>query len=143
MKKFSQVTLNLFLMLLSSCACEPEQLAQYAFQGMEAMMGEGFMPSEEIRALGNFNEMNVSLQQSSGSGSTIILKLGNGDPLLLSNQREILARRCAEIYLREFEKGSEYDIILVQFVQTDPQNPENIAMEEYEFQVSDFELQDP
>ncbi|TDQ17548.1 hypothetical protein DFQ04_2202 [Algoriphagus boseongensis] len=137
MKKLLFISL---ISILSSCACEPEQIAHFAFQGMEAMMGEGFMPSDEIRALGNFQEMNVGLNKSSETGSTIFLKLGNGDPKILSSQREILARKCAELYLRDFENAKEYDQITVQFIQTDPQNPENVAMEEYEFQVSDFDL---
>ena len=143
--QFSMKGLRFLILLvlcqnLFSCACEPEQIAHYAFKGMEAMVGEGFMPSEEIRALGEFEKMNVELSTSSEFGSTIFLKLGNGNPKILSSQREILARKCAELYLKDFENAKEYDQIMVQFIQTDPQNPENVAMEEYEFQVSDFEL---
>lgn len=105
---------------------------------MEAMMGEGFIPSEEVRALGNFQGMNVSLSKSSGEPSTIFLKLENGDPTLLAGSRDILARKCAELYLRDFENAKDYEQITVQFFQTDPQNPENIAMEEYIFEVKDF-----
>jgi hypothetical protein len=40
--------------------------------------------------------------------------------------------------LRDFKNAKEYTKITVQFVQTDPYNPENISMEEYTFEVSDF-----
>lgn len=140
--KYSVILALLSFYTFSSCSCEPEQIAHYAFKGMEMMMGEGFMPSEEIRALGDFQDMNVALQQSSETGSAIVLKLANGDPRLLGSQREILARKCAELYLNGFKKGREYDTIQVQFIQTDPRNPENVAIEEYEFQVKDFGLQD-
>lgn len=130
-----------FLISLGSCSCDPEDLASLAMSGMENLMGEGFMPSEEIRAMGNFQGMNVSLSQSTvedSTESTIFLKLENGDPVILGYQPEILARKCAEIYLRDFEKAGDYQILTVQFLQTDPANPENIAMQEYTFEVSDF-----
>ncbi|SFT69862.1 hypothetical protein SAMN04489724_1672 [Algoriphagus locisalis] len=105
------------------------------------MMGKGFMPSEEIRMLGNFQGMNVNLSKSTendSTTSTIFLKLENGDPLVLGNQPEVLARKCAELYLRDFEKAEEYQQITVQFIQTDPKNPENVAMQEYMFNTNDF-----
>jgi hypothetical protein len=125
----------------SSCTCEPEDIAQVAFSGMENILGEGFMPSDEIRALGDFQGMSVNLGQSSVDGeveSTIYLKLENGDPKLLGYQPEVLARKCAELYLRDFENAPNYEVITVQFLQSDPANPENIAMQEYTFTVSDF-----
>lgn len=131
-----------FISALSfSCSCDPENFAKFALSGMENLMGKGFMPSEEIRAMGNFQGMNVSLSQSTledSTASTIFLKLENGDPLILGNQPEILARKCAEIYLRDFEKSDNYQVITVQFLQTDPANPENIAMQEYTFDTADF-----
>ena len=126
---------------LTSCACEPEDIARIAFSGMESLMGEGFMPSEEIRAMGEFQGMSVNLGQSSVDGeveSTIFLRLENGDPKLVGRQPEVLARKCAEIYLSGFEKSVDYQKITVQFVQNDPYNPENIAMQEYTFDVTDF-----
>ncbi len=124
-----------------SCSCEPEDIAKLAFSGIENLMGEGFLPSEEIRALGNFQGMSVNLSQSSiddSTESTIYLKLENGDPALLNNQPEILARKCAEIYLRDFKKSENYQIITIQFIQSDPANPENVAMQEYTFDTKDF-----
>ncbi len=130
-----------FSALLSSCACDPEDIAQSALWGLEKMMGEGFMPSEEIRALGKFQGVSVNLSQSTADDvteSTIFLKLGNGDPLILGNQPEVLARKCAEIYIRDFQDARAYTLITVQFVQTDPRNPENYAMQEYTFETKDF-----
>jgi hypothetical protein len=127
--------------LLTSCSCNPENIAKFALKGMESMMGEGFLPSEEIRALGDFQGMSVALNSSTvedHTESTIFLKLENGDPVKLGNQPEILARKCAEIYLRDFENSDNYRQITVQFIQTDPSNPENIAMQEYTFETKDF-----
>jgi hypothetical protein len=126
---------------MGSCSCNPESIAKFAMKGMESMMGEGFIPSEEIRALGNFQNMSVNLNTNKTEDtveSTIFLKLENGDPLILGNQPEVLARKCAEIYLRDFENSSNYKQITVQFLQVDPTNPENFAMQEYTFDTSDF-----
>lgn len=128
-------------MVLGSCACEPEDIARLAFSGMENLMGEGFMPSEEIRALGRFQGMSVNLSQSNVDGSvesTIFLRLENGDPVILGNQPEILARKCAEMYLKDFEKSVDYQKITVQFILSDPANPENVSMQEYTFDTADF-----
>ena len=133
--------LFVFSGLLSACACDPEDVAQSAMWGLEKMMGEGFMPSEEIRALGKFHGVSVNFNQSTTEDVTesiIFLKLENGDPLILGNQPEVLARKCAELYLRDFQDAREYTLITVQFVQTDPGNPENYAMQEYTFEVKDF-----
>jgi hypothetical protein len=126
---------------LSGCACAPDEIAQFAFSSMENLLGDGFMPSEELRALGKFQSTSVNLSNSTQDGveeSTIFLRLENGDPNLLFERREILARQCAELYLRDFEKAAEYAQITIQFVQTDPSDPENIAMEEYSFDTQDF-----
>lgn len=136
------VLIGLFAgMFLSGCSCNPELFSSFVFSGMESIMGEGFMPSEEIREIGRFQGVSVNLSQSNiddSTQSTIFLKLENGDPLILGNQPEILARKCAEIYLRDFKKSKDYQIITVQFIQTDPSNPANIAMQEYTFEVKDF-----
>ena len=108
---------------------------------MENLLGDGFMPSEELRALGKFQGTSVNLSNSTQDGveeSTIFLRLKNGDPKLLAERREILARQCAELYLRDFEKAEDYAQITIQFVQTDPSDPENIALEEYSFDTKDF-----
>ncbi len=125
----------------TSCSCDPEDVASFAFKGMETFMGAGFMPSEEIRALGKFQGMSVNLSHSSVEGeekSTIFLKLENGDPVVLGNQPEILARKCAELYLEDFENSVDYNQITVQFLQSDPSDRRNVAMQEYTFEVKDF-----
>lgn len=141
-KSFSNLLISAFLVVaFSSCACDPEDIAQSAMWGIEKMLGEGFMPSEEIRALGKFEGVSVNLSQSTTDDiteSTIFLKLENGDPSILGNQPEVLARKCAELYLRDFQNAREYTLITVQFIQTDPRNPENYAMQEYTFETIDF-----
>jgi hypothetical protein len=131
----------LLLFSLSSCSCEPEDIARLAFKGMENLIGTGFMPSEEIREMGRFQGVSVNLSESSVNGeevSTIFLLLENGDPAILGNQPELLARRCAEVYLRDFEKSPDYEKITVQFIQSDPTNPQNIAVQDYTFDTKDF-----
>ena len=126
---------------VSSCACAPEEIAEFAFGGLENMLGDGFMPSEEIRALGKFQNTSVNISNSSENGveeSIIFLRLENGDPKIMAEQREQLARNCAELYLKDFEKAADYDKITIQFVQTDPYNPENVSLEEYTFDPQDF-----
>lgn len=132
--------LSLFF-FLSGCSCAPEEIAQFAFGSMESLLGDGFLPSEELRALGKFQSTSVNLSNTTQDGveeSIIFLRLENGDPKILAEQREQLARNCAELYLRDFEKASEYKKITIQFVQTDPYNPENVSMEEYTFDTQDF-----
>jgi len=139
MKKY--FLLGCLSLLLNSCSCDPEDVASSAMWGLEKMMGEGFMPSEEIRALGKFQGVSVNLSQSTADDvteSTIFLKLENGDPLILGNQPEVLARKCAELYIRDFKDARAYSLITIQFVQTDPSNPENYAMQEYTFETKDF-----
>ncbi|MFZ9187389.1 MAG: hypothetical protein ACO22X_01195 [Algoriphagus sp.] len=126
---------------LTSCACAPEEIAQFAFGSMESLLGDGFLPSEELRALGKFQSTSVNLSNTSQDGveeSIIFLRLEDGDPKILAEQREQLARNCAELYLRDFEKAADYKKITIQFVQTDPYNPENVSMEEYTFDTQDF-----
>lgn len=143
-RKLHLIFLFAFLAItLFSCSCNPENIAKFAMKGMESMMGEGFLPSEEIRAMGDFQGMSVSLNSSTvddHTESTIYLKLENGDPVKLGNQPEVLARNCAEIYLHDFENSENYRQITVQFIQSDPMNPENMAMQEYTFDTQDFEL---
>ncbi len=131
----------LFFLFSWSCSCAPEELAEFAFNGMEGLIGDGFLPSEEIRALGKFEGVSVNLSTSNQEGveeSIIFLKLENGDPKIMAEQRELLARNCAELYLRDFEKAADYEKITIQFIQTDSYNPQNISLEEYTFATQDF-----
>jgi hypothetical protein len=137
----NQLWALVLIVSLSSCACAPEELAEFAFNGMEGLLGDGFLPSEEIRALGKFEGVSVNLSTSSQEGveeSIIFLKLENGDPKIMAEQRELLARNCAELYLRDFEKAADYEKITIQFIQTDSYNPQNISLEEYTFATQDF-----
>jgi hypothetical protein len=108
---------------------------------MESLLGDGFMPSDELRALGKFQSTSVNLSNTTKDGveeAIIFLRLENGDPKIMAEQREQLARNCAELYLRDFEKAAEYTKITIQFIQTDPYNPENVSLEEYSFATQDF-----
>ena len=139
--KYLRYCLPFLIFGLGSCSCAPEELIRFAFSGMDTMLGGGFMPSEQLRALGGFTSTSVNLSKTSENGveeSVIFLILENGDPKILAENREILARKCAELYLKEFEDAEEYDKITVQLVQSDPFNPENISLEEYTFEVQDF-----
>ncbi len=137
----NQLWALVLIVLVSSCACAPEEIAEFAFNGMEGLLGDGFLPSEELRALGKFEGVSVNLSSSSQDGvqeSTIFLKLQNGDPKIMAEQKELLARNCAELYLRDFEKAADYEKITIQFVQTDSYNPANVSLEEYTFDTQDF-----
>jgi hypothetical protein len=137
----NQLWALVLIVLVSSCACAPEEIAEFAFNGMEGLLGDGFLPSEELRALGKFEGVSVNLSSSTQDGvqeSTIFLKLQNGDPKIMAEQRELLARNCAELYLRDFEKAADYEKITIQFVQTDSYNPANVSLEEYTFDTQDF-----
>ena len=126
----------------SCCACAPEEIIEFAVGNMENFVGKGFIPSEEVKALGKFQNTSIHLSNSSQDGlkeATIFLRLENGDPKILVEQRDILARNCAKLYLRDFEKAADYSKITIQFVQIDPYNPENVSMEEYTFNTQDFE----
>lgn len=131
------ITILMATFLFSSCACEPESVFRFAMKGMDMMMGDGFLPSQEIVALANFQGVSVSIEKNNDQGE-IFLKLQNGDPVLIGDRPEVLARKCAEIYLRDFENAADYQQITVQLMQSDPLNPENFAMQEYSFEVSDF-----
>ena len=137
----NQLWVLVLIVLVSSCACAPEEIAEFAFNGMEGLLGDGFLPSEELRALGKFEGVSVNLSSSTQDGvqeSTIFLKLQNGDPKIMAEQRELLARNCAELYLRDFENAADYEKITIQFVQTDSYNPANVSLEEYTFDTQDF-----
>jgi hypothetical protein len=135
--RLQAITFLMAIFFLSSCSCQPEDILKIAFKRMEKMVGDGFVPSDEIRALGDFQGTSVNLKRTNDE-SIIILKLENGDPKLLGEYPEVLARKCAEIYLRDFENSENYEKIVVQFIQTDPFNPDNFAMQEHEFQTKDF-----
>jgi hypothetical protein len=108
---------------------------------MESVMGDGFFPSKEVLQQGNFQSAGVSMQ-SSGIGedyqSLIELTLKNGDHKLLNPHPEIVARKCAELYLRDFENKADYQKILIRFEESYLENPQDIAVMEFSFEVKDF-----
>lgn len=133
--------LPLLFLCLWSCSCAPEEVAKFALTNIERLLGEGFMPSEEIIRLGKFESSSVNISKSTEGDkeeSIIFLRLENGDPKIMAEKRELLARNCAELYLRDFEKAADYEKITIQFVQTDSYNPENVSIEEYTFATEDF-----
>lgn len=133
--------LPLLFLCLWSCSCAPEEVAKFALTNIERLLGEGFMPSEEIIRLGKFESSSVNISKSTEGDkeeSIIFLRLENGDPKIMAEKRELLARNCAELYLRDFEKAADYEKITIQFVQTDSYNPENVSIEEYTFATQDF-----
>ena len=61
----------LFLLLLgglSSCACDSEKIFRGVIWGMNKLAGEGYFPSEEILALGDFESVEVNMTQSIQDG---------------------------------------------------------------------------
>lgn len=127
--------------MLSSCACDPENLIKGAMWGMEKMAGVGYFPSPEILALGNFERVEVSMSKQHLDGETqaeIELRLINGKGPDMHYSEENLARKCAELYAKEYSKIYEYQTIRIVFIQTDPFQPDNMAMSEYSFQVEDL-----
>lgn len=137
-KYIQLIVLLSWYLFLPSCSCQPEEILRAAFNGMEKVIGEGFLPSDEIRALGDFQSVTVSLERTSNE-SIIVLSLENGDPKIIKEYPELIARKCAETYLRDFKNSSNYEKINVRFIQKDPLNQNNFAMQEYMFQTKDFE----
>ena len=94
----NQLWALVLISLLSSCACAPEEIAEFAFNSMEGILGDGFLPSEELRALGKFEGVSVNLSSSSQDGvqeSTIFLKLQNGDPKIMAEPSRANALACS------------------------------------------------
>lgn len=132
-----------FLLLcgLSSCACDSEKIFRGLIWGMNKLAGEGYFPSEEILALGDFESVEVNMTQSIQDGETkseVELGLINGKGEELYYNQENLARKCAALYAQTYSKIEDYNTIKIKFIQTDPYNPENLAISEYSFEVKDL-----
>ena len=109
--------------------------------GFNKMAGEGYFPSNEILALGEFEGAEVMVSKIYADGqneSTIELRLHNGKSPALRFSEESIARKCAELYARGYSKIEDYKTIKISFIQTDPFNPENFAVSEYNFEVKDL-----
>ncbi len=132
--------LILFLSL-SFVSCDGEDIVKGLFWGINKMTGEGFLPSTELLALGQFARTEINISKNTINGkkeNTIELRLYNGKSEDVIYNEENTARKCAELYAEGFSKIAEYEIIKILFIQTDPFNPENVAISEYIFQVNDF-----
>ncbi|AFL84174.1 hypothetical protein Belba_1563 [Belliella baltica DSM 15883] len=134
------ILLALFL-VFSLSSCDVEDVFKVFKWSVDSFIGEGFLPSEEIIALGAFQRTEVNVQQKTENGEsagTIELKLYNGNSEALRLNEEGTARKCAELYAEGFSKIEDYQKIMIYFIQTDPNNPDNIAITEYAFEVKDF-----
>lgn len=142
MKKFTLITA--FCLVFSLSSCDVEDVFKGIKWSMDNFIGEGFLPSDEIIALGDFQRTEVNLQQHTENGEaagTIELKLYNGKSEALRFNEEGTARKCAEIYVEGFSKIRDYQKIVIYLIQTDPFNPDNIAITDYVFDVKDFNFE--
>ncbi|WP_009032854.1 hypothetical protein [Indibacter alkaliphilus] len=133
--------LILILFGLESCSCEPESLIKGAMWGFNKMVGEGYFPSDEILEFGDFERVEVNMNRSKVNGenkSFVELRFYNGQNPALQYNQENIALRCAELYAKEYSKIKSYQEIQIVFIQSDPVNPDNFAMNEYNFEVKDL-----
>jgi hypothetical protein len=131
----------LFLGSLSSCACDGEKVIRGMMWGMNKLAGEGYFPSNEILALGDFESVEVNMTQSYQNGESMAeveLSLINGKGNELQFNQENLARKCAILYAHGYSKIEDYKTVKIKFIQTDPFNPDNLAISEYSFEVEDL-----
>jgi hypothetical protein len=129
------------LFLFSSCACDGEKVMKAMFWGMNKLAGDGYFPPEELLALGDFERVEVNMYRSNQNGvshAEVELRLINGKRHAMHQSEENLARKCAELYAKSYSKIMEYDEVKIVFIQTDPFNPNNMAMSEYSFRVEDL-----
>ncbi|RPA69900.1 hypothetical protein EF405_01005 [Cyclobacteriaceae bacterium YHN15] len=132
---------SLFLSGLSSCACDSEKIFHGLIWGMNKLVGEGYFPSTEILALGDFESVEVNMAKSIQNGESkavVELSLINGKGEELRYNQENLARKCAIIYAHGYSKIDNYNTVKIKFIQTDPFNPDNLAISEYSFEVEDL-----
>lgn len=145
MKTLKYLAFCLLLTANVSCSCEPENLVKAAMWGFSKFAGDGYFPSEEIIAAGEFEQVSVNMSRQKVNGvpdNTIELRFHNGKHPALGYAEEAVARRCAEMYAESYSKIDQYQQILIVFTQADPYNPENFAMSEYRFEVRDL-LENP
>jgi hypothetical protein len=141
MKKISPIYFLLISFFVSSCACDGETIVKGMMWGFSQIAGEGYIPSAEIIALGEFEsvEVNVSQEYTDGENQgTIELRLFNGKSPEMRMSEENVARKCAELYSQGYSKIEDYKTIKISFIQTDPFNAENYAISEYTFEVKDL-----
>ncbi|WP_373495350.1 hypothetical protein [Aquiflexum sp.] len=136
------VSLILLLFLsFSLTSCDGEKVMKAMLWGFNRMVGEGYFPSDEILALGEFEGAEVLVSKTVENGenkSTLELRLHNGKNPALRFSEENTARKCAELYAVGYSKINDYKTIKISFIQTDPFNAENFAVSEYSFEVKDL-----
>ncbi|TVP48995.1 MAG: hypothetical protein EA341_09970 [Mongoliibacter sp.] len=131
----------LILLILGSCSCDPEKMMKGMVWGLNKMAGEGYFPSEEILEFGEFERVEVNMNRTNVDGknySYVQLRFFNGKNPNLQYNQENIALRCAELYAQEYSKIKNYKEIQIVFIQSDPINPDNFAMNEYSFNVQDL-----
>lgn len=141
MRRFIPIYSIAISLFVSSCACDGETMVKGMMWGFSKIAGEGYIPSAEILALGEFEsvEVNVSQEYTDGeSQGTIELRLFNGKSPEMRMSEENVARKCAELYAQDYSKIEDYKTIKISFIQTDPFNAENYAISEYSFEVKDL-----
>jgi hypothetical protein len=139
MKNLALITL--FFLSFSLTSCDGEKVMKAMLWGFNKMAGEGYFPSPEILALGEFEGAEVLVSKIIENGeneSTIELKFHNGKSPSLRYSEENTARKCAELYAQGYSKINDYKTIKISFIQTDPFNSENFAVSEYSFEVKDL-----
>ncbi|MFD2201534.1 hypothetical protein [Shivajiella indica] len=125
----------------SSCACDGEKIIKGVMWGMNKLAGEGYFPSNEILALGEFESVQVNMAtfvENGESKAEVELSLINGRGEELRYNQENLARKCAILYAHGYSKIEDYNTVKIKFIQTDPFNPDNLAISEYSFEVEDL-----
>ncbi|MCL6259752.1 hypothetical protein M3O96_11680 [Aquiflexum sp. TKW24L] len=141
MRKFIPIYSLVISLFISSCACDGETMVKGMMWGFNKIAGEGYIPSNEIMALGEFESVEVNVSQIYADGedqSTIELRLFNGKSPEMRVREDNVARKCAELYAQGYSKIEDYKIIKISFIQTDPFNAENYAISEYTFEVKDL-----
>ena len=141
MKRFIPIYSLVISLFLGSCACDGETMVKGMMWGFSKIAGEGYIPSGEIMALGEFESVEVNVTQEYIDGEsqgTIDLRLFNGKSAEMRYSEENVARKCAELYSQGYSKIEDYKTIKITFIQTDPLNAENYAISEYTFEVKDL-----
>lgn len=136
-----RLQLALLLALLAFTSCDGETVFKGLLWGMQQIAGEGYLPSQELMELGQFEGVEVQMSQAYGDGeqqSFIELRLFNGKSRQLMLDEENTARRCAELYVTEYSKSKAYENIKVSLIFQDPLEPENYSIREYIFPTSDL-----
>jgi tRNA G10 N-methylase Trm11 len=141
MRRFIPIYVFAISLISASCSCDGEAVMKGMMWGFNKIVGEGYIPSAEIMALGEFEsvEVNVSQEYINGENQgTIDLRLFNGKSAEMRLSEENVARKCAELYSQGYSKIEDYKTIKISFIQTDPFNTENYAISEYTFEVKDL-----